>query len=203
MADEHAIARYRRWYRKLLRLYSKPHRERFGEAMEQTFSDLLRERSRRGGGFFGCVIWLFIETLLEILKENTRTLAVQTLTPATAGGSLRYRAAVGVAAATALLQVWMNLAVATEGDNSGGLMYFAVLVLGIGSILARLRPHGMARALFATALAQALVAVTAMIAWKQYFEFSLLNGFFMALWIGSALLFRHAADPWSETREEM
>ena len=51
----------------------------------------------------------------------------------------------------------------------------------------------MARALFATALAQALVAVIAMIAWKQYFELSTLNGLFIALWIGSALLFRKAA----------
>jgi type IV secretory pathway TrbD component len=55
------------------------------------------------------------------------------------------------------------------------------------------RPRRMARALFATALAQALVAVIAMIAWKQYLELSILNGFFIALWIGSALLFRKAA----------
>ena len=33
----------------------------------------------------------------------------------------------------------------------------------------------------------------AMIAWKQYFEISILNGFFIPLWIGSALLFRKAA----------
>jgi hypothetical protein len=71
---------------------------------------------------------------------------------------------------------------------------FGVLVVGIiGAIIARFRPQGMARVLFATALAQALVAVIAMIAWKQYFEILILSGFFVALWIGSALLFRKAA----------
>ena len=104
-----------------------------------------------------------------------------------------YRIAVGIAVAAALLIVWMHGAVATE-DDSPGLMFFGVLVVGIiGAIIARFRPQGMARALFATALAQALVAVIAMIAWKQYFEILILSGFFIALWIGSALLFRKAA----------
>lgn len=48
MADKHAIERYRRWYRKLLRFYAKPYRERFAESMEQTFNDLCRERAARG-----------------------------------------------------------------------------------------------------------------------------------------------------------
>ena len=104
-----------------------------------------------------------------------------------------YRVAVGIAVAAALLLVWMQGAVATE-DDSPGLIFFGVLVVGlVGAIIARFRPQGMARALFATALAQALVAVMAMIAWKQYLEISILNGFFIALWIGSALLFRKAA----------
>jgi hypothetical protein len=104
-----------------------------------------------------------------------------------------YRVAVGIAVAAALLLLWMQGAVATE-DDSPGLIFFGVLVVGIiGAIIARFRPLGMARALLATALAQALVAVIAMIAWKQYFEISILNGFFIALWIGSALLFRKAA----------
>ncbi|MEW6743973.1 MAG: hypothetical protein AB1486_14575 [Planctomycetota bacterium] len=104
-----------------------------------------------------------------------------------------YRVAVGIAVAAALLLVWMQGAVATA-DDSPGLIFLGVLVVGlIGTVIARFRPQGMARALFATALAQALVAVMAMIAWKQYVEISILNGFFIALWIGSALLFRKAA----------
>lgn len=104
-----------------------------------------------------------------------------------------YRVAVGLAIAAALLIVWMYGALATE-DDSPGLMFFGALVVGIiGAIIARFRPRGMARALFATALAQALFGVIAMIAWKQYFEILILSGFFIALWIGSALLFRKAA----------
>ena len=103
-----------------------------------------------------------------------------------------YRVAVGIAVAAVLLLVWMHGAVETE-DDSPGLIFFGVLVVGIiGAIIARFRPPGMARALFATALAQALVAVIAMIAWKQYFEILILNGFFIALWVGSALLFPRA-----------
>lgn len=109
------------------------------------------------------------------------------------GNSLAYRMAVGIAVAAALLLIWMDLALATEGDNSGGLIYVGVVVLGIGAVIARLRPRGMARALFATAVAQVVVAVVAMVAWGQYVEFIILNGLFIALWVGSALLFRRAS----------
>lgn len=106
---------------------------------------------------------------------------------------MAYRAAAGVALAAAFLLVWLNRAVGTEEDNSAGLMFLGVLVAGIGAIIARFRPKGMARALLVTALAQVLVAVMAMIAWQQYVEVLILNAFFVALWIGSALLFRRAA----------
>ena|SRR5688572_10832203 len=109
-------------------------------------------------------------------------------------GNKAYRAAVGIAVAAALLILWMHGALATE-DDSPGLIFFGVLAVGIiGAVVARFRPQGMARALFGTALAQALVAVIAMIAWGQYVEISILNGFFIALWVGSALLFRRAAS---------
>jgi hypothetical protein len=72
MADEHAIARYRHWYRKLLRLYSRPHRERFGQSMEQTFNDLCRERAKAGEGLGGLVFWMFVETSAGILREERK-----------------------------------------------------------------------------------------------------------------------------------
>jgi hypothetical protein len=55
----------------------------------------------------------------------------------------------------------------------------------------------MAGALFATALAQALVAVIVLLfglgsPWSGPAEILILNGFFVALFVGSALLFRHA-----------
>ncbi len=116
-------------------------------------------------------------------------------------GDTAYRAAVGVALAAAFILVWVNGAVGIIGseDNDANLMYGGVLAVGvIGAIIARFQPRGMARALFATALAQALVAVIALIAglgspWSGPLEIVALNGFFVALWVGSAWLFREAA----------
>jgi hypothetical protein len=56
----------------------------------------------------------------------------------------------------------------------------------------------MARALFATALAQALVVVIVLIfglglPWSGPVEILALNGFFVSLFVGSAWLFRYAA----------
>ena len=115
--------------------------------------------------------------------------------------NIAYRAAVGVAVAAALLLVWLSLGVGIIGRDGdpANLMYFGVLAVGIiGAIVARFQPHGMARALFATALAQTSVAVIALIAglgypWSGPLELSALNGFFVALFVGSAWLFRRAA----------
>ena len=118
-------------------------------------------------------------------------------------GNNAYRAAVGVAVAAAFILVWMNLAVGIIGteDNPANLMFGGVPAVGIvGAAIARFQPHGMARALVATALAQALVAVIALIAglgstgpgWRG--DILVLTGFFAALWVGSALLFRKAAQ---------
>jgi hypothetical protein len=117
------------------------------------------------------------------------------------GGTTAYRFAVGMALAAAFLLVWINLAVGVIGseDNPANLMYFGVLAIGfLGAIIAELRPHGMARVLFAMALAQALVPVIALIIWKPQITSGVagvltLNGFFVVLFVGSALLFRNAA----------
>ncbi len=114
-----------------------------------------------------------------------------------------YRLAACMALAGALILVWVNMAVGIIGseDEAANLMYFAVLAVGaIGAFLARFRPRGMARALFAMALAQALAAVIALIArwgatgpnWRL--EIIVLNGFFVVLFAGSALLFQKAAQ---------
>jgi hypothetical protein len=116
--------------------------------------------------------------------------------------NIAYRAAVGVAIATALILLFLMGAVGIIGEDGdpADLMYFGVLAVGIvGAVIARLQPEGMARAMLATALAQALVAVIALIAGKHQapissvWEILGLNGFFVALFIGSAWLFRHAA----------
>jgi hypothetical protein len=115
--------------------------------------------------------------------------------------AIPYRAAVGIALAAALLLIWINLAVGIIGseDNPANWMYGGVLAVGmIGAILARFRPHGMARALLAASLAQALVAVIALIFGlgspeSRPLQIAALNGFFVALFVGSAWLFRHSA----------
>jgi hypothetical protein len=118
-------------------------------------------------------------------------------------GTTAYRAAVGLAVAAAFLLIWINLAVGIIGseDNPANLMYGGVLAVAVvGAAIARLHAKGMEIALVATALAQALTAVIALIFgwgssgenWPQVIV--VLNGFFAALWLGSASLFRIAAQ---------
>ncbi len=110
-------------------------------------------------------------------------------------GSTAYRAGIGLAVVTGFLLVWINLAVGIIGDegDSANLMYVCVLLVAIiGAIAARFRAQGMSRALVATAIATALVAVIILIAGLGYGA-SILTGFFSALWLASAWLFRKAA----------
>src|SRR5918998_1778953 len=113
----------------------------------------------------------------------------------------KYRLAVGVGLAAALILAWLSLGVGIIGRDGdpANLMYFGVLAVGIiGALIARFQPRGMAHALFATALAQTSVAVIALTAgfgypWSGPLELSVLNGFFVVLWLISAWLFRKAA----------
>ena len=110
-----------------------------------------------------------------------------------------YRFAAGLALVAALLIVWLNVAaglMGIEDDDPVNLLYVGVLAVGlIGAITARFQPRGLARALFATALAQALVGVIAL----QYpntagpVQIALLHGLLVAMFAGAGLLFRHAA----------
>ncbi len=113
--------------------------------------------------------------------------------------SKAYRFAVGVALAAVFLLVWMNAAVGgILGDDPANMMYFGVLLVGfIGAIIARLEPREMSRALFATAFAMALVPVIALVIGTPAFANGVaavfgLHSFFAMLFVGSALLFRHA-----------
>jgi hypothetical protein len=116
-------------------------------------------------------------------------------------GNILYRIAAGVAVSTALILVWSNLAVGLIGSesNPANLMYLGVLtILFIAALIARFKPFGMSLALLATAFAQMIVTIIAVIAELGFPENTpaqliFINGFFLALWGGSALLFWFAA----------
>ena len=141
---------------------------------------------------------------------------------ASKGGTIAYRVAVGIACATGFVLVFINAAAGIIGDGPVNLMYLGVLAVGfVGALIARFEARGMALALFATAVAQMLVPVIALVIWKAGWLDLLmdpnsphppfhpgigpvfgLNAVFAMLWVVSALLFRHAADPWSKIRAE-
>ena len=115
--------------------------------------------------------------------------------------TMTYRLAVGVALAAVFMLIWLSLGVGIIGSDGdpANLMYFGVLAVGvIGVFIARFHPHGMARVLFVMALAQTAILIIALVAglgypWSGPLELLGLNGFFIALFIGSAWLFRRAA----------
>lgn len=129
------------------------------------------------------------------------------------GRTIAYRAAVGIACATGFVLVFINAAAGIIGDGPVNLLYLGVLAVGfIGALIAGFQPSGMALALFASAVAQMLVPVIALMLWRagcldlvtdphsphppfhpgvaQVFG---LNAAFAMLFVGSALLFRRAA----------
>ncbi|GAA4359376.1 hypothetical protein GCM10023185_25900 [Hymenobacter saemangeumensis] len=116
-----------------------------------------------------------------------------------------YRLAAGVGVAAGLLLVWANAAVGLVGSehNPANLLYGAVLaVAGIGSIAARFRPRGMARAMYAAAFTYVVVTAIALFVWTpagnaaepQVGLLNVLgaNGAFAALWAVSGWLFQRA-----------
>jgi hypothetical protein len=117
-------------------------------------------------------------------------------------GSLAYRLAVGLALGAVFLLIWINLAVGIIGDEGepANLLYAGVIAVGIiGAVVARFRPDAMARAMLATAGAQALAGVVALAAgWgasgpRWPLDVLGLTVFFVALFGASAWLFRQAA----------
>ena len=154
-----------------------------------------------GGDFaFGAVVLFGSALVYELLARTS--------------GNSAYRFAVGIAVASSLVLFWINAAVGIIGDGPVNLMYFGVLSIGfIGALIARFKPHGMARTLFAMAFAQIAVPAIALMIWKAGWQDLLthrnsphppfhpgiapvfvLNGMFAMLFVGSAFLFRRASD---------
>ena len=77
-------------------------------------------------------------------------------------GSVAYRLGVAAALAATFLLVWINAAVGIIGseDNPANLLFFGVIAAAIaGSIMARFRPAGMARAMTFAGAVQALIGL--------------------------------------------
>jgi hypothetical protein len=108
------------------------------------------------------------------------------------GASVAHRAAVGIAVVAGLLLVWVNLGVGMMDVENGNLMYVLVLFVAfVGAAIGRFEPREASMAMFATAGAQALVAVIALVTGLG--PTLLADAFFVAAWVASALLFRQAS----------
>lgn len=113
-----------------------------------------------------------------------------------------YRFAVCLALFSGLFLIWVNGAVGIIGseNNEINLLYFGIIAVGImGALIARFQAEGMALTLLAMATAQAIVAITALFMGMAEAPASsvigiiFVNGFFITLFVVSALLFRYAA----------
>lgn len=119
-----------------------------------------------------------------------------------------YRCAVGLALTAAFLIIWLNAAAGLIGiadDDPANVLYAGVLAIGfIGSLIARLQPQGLARALCVTALAQAVVGAIALLLpnTASAVQIVMVHGVFVALFAGAAVLFRSAAQKESLPRAE-
>lgn len=118
------------------------------------------------------------------------------------GANTINKAAITITIATILVLFWINGAVGIIGseNNPANLMYFGVIIIVIiGSIISRFKPHKMALTLSMAAFAQILAPVIALIIWKPQIDLGvlglfILNGFFVAMFIMSAYLFKKVAD---------
>jgi hypothetical protein len=151
-------------------------------------------------GFDFVIFWLLIAGAVFVYRLVSNKIPNRT-----------YSVATGLAVIAGFVLLWVNAAVGLIGsdDNPANLLYGGVLLIGgIGAALARLEPLGMARALFAMALAQFLVPVVALLLWRSDFSPGVaqvfgLNSFFVLMFAASAMLFRHAAGQPEVRREAM
>lgn len=116
--------------------------------------------------------------------------------------SIAYRAGVALAAVTAFLLIWINLAVGIIGseDNPANAMYLFVLSIPIVSaIVAKRAPEGLSRGMFTTAAAQIAVGAIALLekagegSARWPLDVLFLSAFFAGLWLFSGWLFHRSA----------
>ncbi len=176
---------------------------------------MLRERSRLIVWTIVAALILMIPLAMQFTHEVNITEAIAySVILLTVGGiyellkvlkkrSGAYRFAFSVGLAGVFLLFWVNGAIGIIGseNNPANLMYGAVFaVIFIGSLLARLKPRGMARTLFAAAFVQMAVPIFALLVWPAQASWGeagvigvfIFNFIFAALFAGSGLLFVRA-----------
>jgi len=116
--------------------------------------------------------------------------------------STYYRLALGLALFTVLFLVWAVGALGIIGDGGEpDRMYVGVVAVAlIGFVIARFRARGMAMALVATAAAQAIVTVIAVVTGQQenpgasVREILMINAMYVVLWLSAAWLFQRSTE---------
>lgn len=113
-----------------------------------------------------------------------------------------YRIAIAWTLGTTFFMIWANLAVGliASGPNAGNLMYVGVvLVVVMGTIRSRFKAAGMELSMYAAAIAIAVLTAIAFLTGMHRYpgssvtEVLAVNGFFAALYVIAASLFRLAA----------
>ncbi len=108
--------------------------------------------------------------------------------------NIAYRAGFAFALLAIFLLIWINLAVGIIGseNNDANAMFAAVPTVAIGgACIAHFRARGMAIAMIAAAIAQAGVAVVALVMGIAFIV--PITAMFCGLWLASAWLFAKAA----------
>jgi len=111
-----------------------------------------------------------------------------------------YKSALALGVFGVFLLIWMSLGIGIIGEdgNPTNVVYASVVAIGIiGAILSRWRPAGMSLTLFTMALAQAVIAIVAIVLkagmpWSPPAELLGLNGIFIVLFSAAGFLFRRA-----------
>jgi hypothetical protein len=211
MTPERVAALVARWVRFYTRdLPPRVARRRVGEIDADLHDHIAHERDS-GASDWRIAVGVLSRMVRGVAADIAwRAERVEAITdrPSTAGGSqpmntTAYRFALALALATVLFLLWGAAAmglIGAEGDRFD-LMYIGVLAVGIiGAVLVRFKPQGMVRVLLGMAVTQALIAVIALLVGKHESPVSSVaeilgvNGMYVALFVGSAWLFRRAAD---------
>lgn len=159
---------------------------------------LTSEINWTSGDFLSAFLLLFGSGTVYLLVSRGRS-------------GMLYRSALSVFLLSGLFLIWANGAVGLIGseNNMINLAYYAVILFGIsGGALSRFKAKGMKYTLAGMAFTQAVITLCALLSGAQHLphssvaEILYVNGFFVSLYLISALLFRQADHYSGQTAAE-